>query len=60
MVFKLAKEAEKTWKKIKGYLLIPKVHERNEVHQRRSAGREGAGGLMMEMGYAKKPSINNI
>ena len=25
MVFKLAKEAEKTWKKIKGYSLIPNV-----------------------------------
>lgn len=25
MVFKLVKEAEKTWKKIKGYRLIPKV-----------------------------------
>jgi transposase-like protein len=25
MVFKLAKEAEKTWKKIKGYTLIPRV-----------------------------------
>lgn len=25
MVFKLAKEAEKTWKKIKGYAIIPRV-----------------------------------
>jgi len=25
MVFKLAKEAEKTWKKIKGHSLIPSV-----------------------------------
>jgi hypothetical protein len=27
MVFKLAREAQKTWKKIKGYKLIPRVLE---------------------------------
>jgi hypothetical protein len=27
MVFKLVKEAEKTWKRIKGHMLIPKLLE---------------------------------